>query len=177
MRLTGSPVSENTCPLGISVNILVDCRLRVDQEALSDNRTGPSPLADPEHKLDKVLLRCGVLKRTCVDRLVACISVQLLDNLTCLLIAAPQVARGRARLANPIVERGEVDVERLRRRTVRPRLHEFGVRREAFWGVHTPEIRRVEDRLPLNALHVVEGLADSAARDRHDHRLYVRDVT
>src|SRR5918995_3531185 len=82
-------------PLGSSVNILVDCRLRVDQEALSDNRTGPSPLADPEHKLDEVLLRCGVLKRTCVDRLVGCISVQLLDNLTCLLLAAPQVARGR----------------------------------------------------------------------------------
>ena len=28
---------------GNSVNILLDCRLRVDQEALSDNRIGPSP--------------------------------------------------------------------------------------------------------------------------------------
>jgi hypothetical protein len=93
------------------VNILLDCRLRVDQEALSDTGMSPAPLVDPEHKLDEVLLRCGVLKRTCLDRLVARSSVQLLDNLTCLLIAAPQVARGRARFANPIVERGEVDVE------------------------------------------------------------------
>src|SRR5215204_6584216 len=44
-------------------------------------------------------------------------------------------------------------------------------------GVYTPEIRRVDNRLPLNALHVVEGLSDRAARDRHDHGLGVRDVT
>src|SRR3954465_10239967 len=77
-------------------------------------------LVDREHKLEEVLLCCGVLQRTCVDWLVARISVQLLDNLPRLLISAPQVARCRACFANPIVERCKVDVERLRRRTVRP---------------------------------------------------------
>src|SRR3712207_8435633 len=45
--------------------------------------------------------------------------------------------------ANPIVERCEVGVERLRRRTVRPRLHEFGVRGEAFRGIRAHKVRRV----------------------------------
>ena len=130
-------------------------------------------LVDPEHKLEEVLLRCSVLKRACVDRLVARISVQLLGNLTCLFVAAPQVARCRARFANPILERGEVDVERLSRRTVCPRLHEFGVRGEARWGVYTSEISRVDNRLALQALHIVKGLGDPAARDCYDHGLDV----
>src|SRR5215213_2923164 len=135
------------------------------------------PLADRGHELEEVLLRCGVLQRTCVYRLVAYISVQLLDNLPRLLVAAPQVARCRARFTDPIVEHCEVDVERLRRRTVRPRLHVFGVRGEARWGLHAPEVRRVDNRLPLEALYVVEGLGDRAARDRHEHGLGLRAVT
>ena len=58
-----------------------------------------------------------------------------------------------------------------------PRLHEFGVRREALWGVHAQQIRRVNNCLALQALHVVKGLADSAAMDRHDHGFGVQDVT
>src|SRR5215218_5254938 len=134
-------------------------------------------LDHPEHKLEEVLVRCGILKRSRVDRLVSRISVQLLDNPTCLLVPAPQVARCRARFANPIVERGEVDIERLRRRTVRPRLHEFGVRREALWGVYTHKVCRIDNRLLLNALHVVEGLGDRPARYRPEHGLGVGDVS
>src|SRR5215218_4495607 len=77
----------------------------------------PSPV-DRKYELEEVLLQRGVLKRSCVDRLKACISVELLDNLPRLLVAAPQVARCRARLANPIVKRCEVGVERLRCRAV-----------------------------------------------------------
>src|SRR5687768_7152049 len=77
----------------------------------------PSPV-DRELEPEEALLQRGVLERTCVERLEACISVELLDNLPCLLIAAPQVARGRARFANPTVERCEVGVEGLRRRAV-----------------------------------------------------------
>src|SRR5919107_5422167 len=103
---------------GNLVNTLLGCRLRVDQEALSDTGVGPSPLADPIHEsTGEVFLRRGVLKGTCVDRLGARISVQLLDHLTCLLIATPQVARCRARFANPVVGHSEVGVERLSRRT------------------------------------------------------------
>src|SRR5215207_9816613 len=104
---------------GNLVNTLLGCRLRAGQEALS--YTGKVPfllLADPMHEsTGEVFLRRGVLKRTCVDRLGARISVQLLDHLTCLLIATPQVARCRARFANPVVGHSEVGVERLSRRT------------------------------------------------------------
>ena len=100
------------------VNTLLGCRLRVDQEALSDTGMGSFLLADPiEESTGEVFLRRGVLKRTCVDRFIARISVQLLDHLTCLLNAAPQVARCRARLTNPVVGHSEVGVERLSRRT------------------------------------------------------------
>ena len=103
---------------GNLVNTLLGCRLRVDQEALTDTGMGPFLLADPIHEsTGEVFLRRGVLKRTCVDRLGARISVQLLDHLTCLLIATPQVARCRARFANPVVGHSEVGVERLSRRT------------------------------------------------------------
>src|SRR5215218_11252389 len=89
---------------GNLVNTLLGCRLRVDQEALSDTGVGPSPLDDPLHEsTGEVFLRRGVLKRTCVDRFIVRISVQLLDHLACLLIATPQVARCRARFTNPIV--------------------------------------------------------------------------
>src|SRR5215212_611790 len=155
----------------------LDCRLIADLEAQTDKGTDPAPLADPEHELDEVLLRYGVLQRTCVDRLVACISVELLYDLPRFLVPAPQAARGRARFANPVVKQGELGVERLRRRTVRPGLHEFGVRGEALWGVYAPEVRRVDNRLPLDALYVVESLGDRAARDRHKHGLGVRDVS
>jgi hypothetical protein len=90
-------------------------------------------LVDRKHELEAVLLRCGVLQRSCVDRLVACISVQLLDDLPRLLVAATQIAWRRARFANPLVERCEVDVERLRRRTVSPGIHEFGVGSRNRW--------------------------------------------
>src|SRR5215218_5360763 len=114
----------------------------------------PSPV-DGEHELEEVLLQRGVLERPWVDRLVACISVELLDYLPGFLVAAPQVARCRARFANPTVERCKVGVERLRRRAVRSGLHEFGVRGEALRGIHAYEVRRVDNRLPLYALHVV----------------------
>src|SRR5215216_1994992 len=110
---------------------------------------------DREHELEEVLLQRGVLERPCVDWLKACISVELLDNLPGFLVAAPQVARCRARFANPIVERCKVGVERLRRRTVCSGLHEFGVRGEALWGIYAYEIRRVDNRLALHAPHVV----------------------
>src|SRR5215204_5900055 len=135
-----------------------------------------SSLADPHDELDEALLRCGVLQRTRVDRLVACISVELLDNLPRLLIPAPQIARPRASFDKPVVERGEVGVERLRRRTVRPRLHVFGVGGEALWGLHAHEVRRIDNRFALEPSHVVEGLGDRAARDRHEYDLGVRDV-
>src|SRR5918997_1323500 len=127
--------------------------------------------------MDEALLRRGILKRSRVDRLVARISVQLLHNLTCLLIATPHVAWSRGCFANPVVECGEVCVERLRRRAVRPRLHEFSIRREALWGGHTQEIRRVDNRLPLEALHFVEGLGDRCSRDRHEHGFGLRNVS
>src|SRR5829696_1559528 len=113
------------------------------------------PLGDPHDELKEALLRCGVLKRTCVDRLVARFSVELLDNLPRLLVAAPQIARPRARLANPVVDRGEVGVERLRRRSVGPRLHVFGVGGEALWGLHAHEVCRVDNRFALESLHGV----------------------
>src|SRR5215211_5240320 len=133
-------------------------------------------LADPDDELEEVLLYRGVLKRTRVDRLVACISGELLDVLPCLLVPAPQIARRRARFAKTIVERGEVDVERLRRRSVRPRLHIFGVRGEVLWGLHAHKVRRVDNRFALDAPHVVEGLGDRTARNCHKHDLGVRDV-
>jgi hypothetical protein len=33
------------------------------------------PLVDSKHQLEKVLLLCGFLQKTCVDRLLACVSV------------------------------------------------------------------------------------------------------
>src|SRR5947209_19822154 len=88
-------------------------------------------LADREHDVDEALERGGVVEPAGVDRLVAGVAVQLLDDLARLVVAAPEVARGRARFAEPVVERREVDVERLRRRPVGPRLDELGARREA----------------------------------------------
>src|SRR5215218_6535613 len=162
---------------GNLVNTLLGCRLRVDQEALSDTAMDPSPLADPIHEsTGEVFLRRGVLKRTCVDRLVARISVQLLDHLTCLLIAAPQVARCRARFANPVVGHSEVGVERLSRRTGCASSSRMRRLTRGPLEAHAQQIRRVDNRLPLKALHVVKGLADSAAMDRHDHGFGVRDV-
>jgi hypothetical protein len=58
------------------------------------------PLADPTQELDEVLLRRGVLKRTCVDRLVACISVELLDDLPGLLVPSHKLLG--VELASPI---------------------------------------------------------------------------
>src|SRR5215213_11818842 len=171
VTIRAAPVVLIRCP-----TFLLDCRLRADQEAQSDRRRGASPLADPRGELDEGLLRCGVLKRPCVERFVACISVQLLDDLPRLLVAAPHIARCRASFVNLLVERGEVGVKRLRRRTVRPRLHVFGVRGEACRGVDAPEVRRIDNRLALEALHIVEGLGDRAARDRHEHDLSLRDV-
>src|SRR5919106_2550655 len=135
------------------------------------------PPADPHGQMDEVLLRGGILKRSRVNRLVARISVQLLDNLTCLLIAAPHVTWCRVCFPNSVVECGEVGVERLHRRAVRPRLHEFSVRREALWGGHTQEIRRVDNRLPIESLHVVEGFGNHSARDRHEHGFGLRNVS
>src|SRR5919112_5993993 len=134
------------------------------------------PPADPHGQMDEVLLRGGILKRTRVNRLVARISVQLLDHLTCLLIAAPHVTWCRVCFPNSVVECGEVGVERLDRRAVRPGLQEFGVRGEARRRVHAPEVCRVDYRLLLNALHVIEGVGDRVARYRHDHSLGVGDV-
>src|SRR5215218_8636838 len=88
------------------VNTLLGCRLRLIRRRY--------PI---EESTGEVFLRRGVLRRTCVDRFIARISVQLLDHLTCLLNAAPQVARCRARLTNPVVGHSEVGVERLSRRT------------------------------------------------------------
>src|SRR5215203_1002425 len=105
-----------------------------------------SSLADPHDELDEALLSCGVLQRTRVDRLVACISVELLDSLPRLLVPAPQIARPRASFAKPVVERGEVGIERLRRRSVGPRLHVFGVGGEALWGLHAHEVCHVDNR-------------------------------
>src|SRR5918998_5914339 len=70
----------------------------------------PSPV-DRKREPEEVLLQRGVLERTCIHRLVACISVELLHNLPPLLVTAPQIARCRARFADPIVERCEVGVE------------------------------------------------------------------
>ena len=93
------------------MNILLDFDSELIRRRYPIQESAHTLLVDREHKLEEVILHCGVLERTRVDRLVARISVQLLDNLTCLLLAAPQVARCRARFAKPIVERGEVDVE------------------------------------------------------------------
>src|SRR3954447_7643150 len=67
-----------------------------------------TPPAYPCRDLDEALLCRGVLQRTRVGKLVARISAQPLDDLPCLLLAAPHVARCRARFADPLVERGEV---------------------------------------------------------------------
>jgi hypothetical protein len=61
---------------------------------------GPSSLANPEGELEEVLLRCGVLKSTGVDRLVACISVELLDDLPGLLVPSHKLLG--VELASPI---------------------------------------------------------------------------
>src|SRR5215217_2971984 len=78
--------------------------------------------------------------------------------------------------ADPGVERGEVDVERLRRWTLSPRLHVLGVRREAFWWLNTDTIRCVDNRLAFDSPHVVEGLGYRSAGDRYHNGLGVRDV-
>src|SRR3712207_3631012 len=136
----------------------------------------PSPV-DREHEPNEALLQRGVLERACVHRLVARISDELLDDLPRLLVTAPQVARRRARFAEAIVERCEVGVERLRRRTVRPRLHEFRVRREAPRRLCAHEVRRVDHRFTSDAMHFVEVLGDRAAGDRYEHSLCLGDVT
>ena len=69
-----------------------------------EESTQPSPV-DLKLELEEALLQLGILQRTGIDRLVACILVELLDNLPRLLVAAPQVARGGARFADPAVDR------------------------------------------------------------------------
>src|SRR5215213_1864071 len=61
-------------------------------------KESPQPsLVDCKFELEEVLLQRSVRERTRVDRLVACISVELLGSMPRLLVTAPQIARCQAR--------------------------------------------------------------------------------
>ncbi len=64
------------------------------------NERAEASLLDREHKRHEALLGGGVLQRTRVDRLVAGVAVQPLDDLAGFLVPAPQVARPLS-LASP----------------------------------------------------------------------------
>jgi hypothetical protein len=68
------------------------------------------------------------------------------------------------------------DLERLSRRTGCASSSRIRHSTRSPLAAHAQQIRRVDNRLALQALHVVKGLADSAAMDRHDHGFGVRDV-
>src|SRR5437588_24482 len=71
----------------------------------------PECLPDREDDVDHGFLRCGVLDRTRVDRVVTSVDVQLLDNPVRRLVSAPQVARALARLPEPRIQQRVIDVE------------------------------------------------------------------
>src|SRR3954469_9181523 len=100
---------------------------------------------------------------------IAGVAVQLLDDLARLLVAAPKVARPHARLQQAVIQRREVDVERLRRRPAGPRLHELSVGREAARWDHAIEVGGVDHRLAVYPRQPVERLADRSSRDRQQH--------
>src|SRR4051794_38831014 len=133
-------------------------------------------LVDREDERQERLLLAGVLERPGVDRLVAGVAVELLDQLARLVVAAPEVARCRVGVGDPVVDAREVDVERLGRGAVRPRLHVLGVRGEAAGRIRTDQVGGVDHRLPVDALHPVERLGHRSARDCEQHRLGVGDV-
>jgi hypothetical protein len=122
--------------------------------------------------------RPGVLivERTRVDRLVARVAVQPLDDLAGLLVTAPQVARGHARLAEPAEEHREVDVEGLRGGTVRPGLHVLRVRGVTVGWFRAHDVRGVDDGLALDPAHLAQGIGDRAARHGQQHCLDGGDV-
>jgi len=60
----------------------------------------PDAAADREPDRENPLLHARILERPAVDRLVACIPVELLDHRASLLVAGPEVRRPRSRLVD-----------------------------------------------------------------------------
>src|ERR1051325_10685794 len=79
----------------------------------------------------KEVLECPrLLEVPGVDRLVARVPAQLLDDLARLVVRGVEFARPLRLLVDPVVEPREVEVERLRNGPARDRLHLVGQRRE-----------------------------------------------
>src|SRR5262245_34232003 len=133
-------------------------------------------LCHAEEHPHRLLLRRGVLERPGVERVVAGVADQLLDDSARLLVAAPDVRRLRPHLSDPVVGPREVEVERLRGRPVRLRLDELGVRREAARRLRADEVRRVDHRLSVPAGDRRERVRDCAARNRNEHGFRARYV-
>ena len=125
----------------------------------------PCSLRDPEPQADGAFLRRGVVQPTRVRGVVPGVSDQLLDDAASFFVSAPDVRGPRSRLAQLVVERREVQVERLGRRPVRLRFDELGVRGEPTGRRRADQVRRVDHRLPIPAVHPLESVGDGAARD------------
>ena len=82
----------------------------------------------PEHARHEVLERPRTLEAADADRLVAGVADQLLGHLAGVVVCGVEAARPDALLRDPVVQRGEVRVERLRDRPVRVRLDLVGER-------------------------------------------------
>ena len=92
-----------------------------------------------------------------------------------IIIRRVQTARPHALRRDLLVQRGEVRVERLRRRPVRVRLHLVG-ERLVLLVPPAERVRRVDRDLPSEPRHLCERLRDRARRDGDQDDLGVRRV-
>src|ERR671915_1654600 len=110
------------------------------------------PLANREDGPYQAFLGCGIAERSGINRLITGVLIELLDNFASLVVSAPQVAWCRTCLAEPVVQRSEIDVERLGRWTVRLGLHELRVGAEARWRINADPIGGIDHRLAHDSL-------------------------
>src|SRR5918992_5719190 len=127
------PVRSGTYPVCSSG---LPCRLKLVRWRYPVHK-GSYTLANREENPCQAFLGCGVAGRSSMNQLIASVLIELLDNFASLIVSAPKVARRRTCLAEPAVQRSEIDVERLRRRTVGLGLHELRVGAEACWWINT----------------------------------------
>src|SRR5215212_3990533 len=135
----------------------------------------PGPV-DRKDEPQEALLRGCVLEAAGIDGVVAGVAVQLLHGIACFIVAAPDVARLLTGVPKPVVQHGEVDVERLRGRAAGLRLQELGVRRKPVRRLVADEVGGVDDGLSVEPAHALGSVRDGAAGNREQHHVGVRDV-
>ena len=96
---------------------------------------GPDFLRYGEDDGGPTLLCRGFIERAQAHGLVAGVAVQTLNDTARLLVARPEVAWPRLRLGQLAVLIRKVEVERLRRRPIRPRLHKLRILRRSLRAV------------------------------------------